>query len=94
MAGQVGALPSASLGAGVALPQPGFLDTLNRELKNVSAAQEHASVAEAGFAAGVPGDTLAKALVASDRASVAWNATVAVRNELVGAYQSVMNMQF
>ena len=49
---------------------------------------------EAGFAAGVPGDTLAKALVASDRAAVAWNATVAVRNELLAAYQSVMNMQF
>jgi flagellar hook-basal body complex protein FliE len=37
---------------------------------------------------------LAKALVANDRAAVAWNATVAVRNELVTAYQSVMNMQF
>ncbi len=93
-AGQVAALSPASLAGHAASPQPGFFEALNRELKNVSAAQEQASVTEAGFAAGVPGDTLAKALVASDRAAVAWNATVAVRNELLAAYQSVMNMQF
>ncbi len=75
-------------------PQPGFLDTLNQALQTVSTTQGHASAAEAGFAAGVPGATLAKALVANDRAAVAWNATVGVRNELVSAYQSVMNMQF
>jgi flagellar hook-basal body complex protein FliE len=42
----------------------------------------------------VAGATLPKALVASDQAEVAWNATVAVRNEVVSAYQSIMNMQF
>ena len=53
-----------------------------------------AATAEAGFTAGVPGATLGKAVVANDRAQVAWNATVAVRNEVVSAYQSIMNMQF
>lgn len=77
-----------------AAPAPGFLDTLNHALQGVSAAQGQATAAEAGFAAGVPGATLAKALVANDRAAVGWNATVAVRNELVTAYQSIMNMQF
>ena len=47
-----------------------------------------------GVAAGVPGATLSKALVSSDRAQVAWSATVAVRNEVVSAYQTIMNMQF
>jgi flagellar hook-basal body complex protein FliE len=88
-----GTPPSAALSGAAAAP-PGFLDTLNQALHSVSAAQGEAAVAEAGFSAGVPGATLAKALVASDRATVAWNATVAVRNELVSAYQSVMNMQF
>ena|ERR1700757_2554151 len=74
--------------------QPGFLDTLNQALHSVSAAQGQAATAEAGFSAGVPGATLAKALVANDHAAVAWNATVSVRNELVTAYQSIMNMQF
>ena len=88
-AGAVAASPAAA-----STPQPGFADTLNQALQSVSAAQGQANAAEAGFSAGVPGATLAKALVASDRAAVAWNATVAVRNELVSAYQSVMNMQF
>ena len=83
-------------GAGAASksPEPGFFGTLNQALTDVSAAQGQATAAEAGYAAGVPGATLAKALVANDHAAVAWNATVAVRNELVAAYQSVMNMQF
>ncbi len=98
----ISALNAAAAPAGAAFtstassstPQPGFLDTLNLALQTVSTTQGQASAAEAGFSAGIPGATLAKALVASDRAGVAWNATVGVRNELVSAYQSVMNMQF
>lgn len=71
-----------------------FLSLVSNALQDVSAQQSAATTAEAGYAAGVPGATLGKALVASDRATVAWNATVAVRNEVVSAYQSIMNMQF
>jgi flagellar hook-basal body complex protein FliE len=75
-------------------PAPGFLDLVNQALKGVSSAQAQASTAEAGYTIGAPGATLGKALVASDQAEVAWNATVSVRNEVVTAYQSIMNMQF
>ena len=71
-----------------------FLDLVNGALQDVSAAQNNAAVAQAGYVTGAPGATLAKALVANDRAEVAWNATVAVRNEVVSAYSSIMNMQF
>jgi flagellar hook-basal body complex protein FliE len=71
-----------------------FLDMVNSALQNVSATQNAAASAEQNYAAGAPGASLPKALVASDRAEVAWNATVAVRNEIVSAYQSIMNMQF
>jgi len=71
-----------------------FLDMVNDALTNVSSLQAQASTAEQSFAAGDPGATLGKALVGSDRAEVAWNATVAVRDEVVSAYQSIMNMQF
>jgi flagellar hook-basal body complex protein FliE len=71
-----------------------FLDLINGALREVSATQAQAASAEAGYAAGVPGATIGRALVASDRAEIAWNATVAVRNEAVSAYQSIMNMQF
>jgi flagellar hook-basal body complex protein FliE len=84
---------AASTAAGGATA-PGFGAMLNQALQYVSTAQNQSASAEAGFAAGVPGDTLAKALVASDRAEVDWNATVAARNELVAAYQTIMNMQF
>ncbi len=66
-----------------------FVDMIDQALRGVSATQN-----AAGYAAGAPGATLGKALVASDRAEVAWNATVAVRNEVVTAYQSIMSMQF
>lgn len=76
-------------------PQPGHFSSLvANALQDVSSQQSAATSAEAAYAAGTPGATLGKALVASDRATVAWNATVAVRNEVVSAYQSIMNMQF
>jgi flagellar hook-basal body complex protein FliE len=71
-----------------------FLDLVNSALQGVSNAQGQAASAEAAYAVGAPGATLSQAVVASDRASVAWNATVAVRNEVVTAYSSIMNMQF
>jgi flagellar hook-basal body complex protein FliE len=71
-----------------------FLDMVNSALKGVSSAQSQAASAEAAFSVGAPGATLGQAVVASDRAEVAWNATVAVRNEVVSAYSSIMNMQF
>jgi flagellar hook-basal body complex protein FliE len=71
-----------------------FVDMVDSALRGVSATQSDAATAEAGFSVGAPGATLGKAVVASDRAEVAWNATVAVRNEVVSAYSSIMNMQF
>ncbi len=68
------------------------MSMVDSALAGVSAAQSTAASAEAGYAAGLPGASLGSALVASDRAEVAWNATVAVRNEIVSAYQSIMNM--
>ncbi len=87
-AASAGQAPAGASGAA------NFLDMVNSALKGVSAAQQSAATAEAGYAVGAPGATLGSALVASDRAEVGWNATVAVRNEVVSAYQSIMNMQF
>jgi flagellar hook-basal body complex protein FliE len=86
--------PSTTQAASATAPGQNFLDLVNNALHGVSDTQGAAATAEAGYAAGAPGATLGKALVASDRAEVSWNATVAVRNEVVSAYQSIMNMQF
>jgi len=91
---RTGAVSGPQAAPAAAGPGGGFLDLINGALHEVSATQAAAASAEAGYAAGVPGATIGRALVASDRAEIAWNATVAVRNEVVSAYQSIMNMQF
>ncbi len=85
--GAAQASPNAAAGSN-------FMDMVNTALRGVSDAQSGAAAAEASYAVGAPGATLGKAVVASDRAEIAWNATVAVRNEVVSAYSSIMNMQF
>ncbi|MGH7057888.1 MAG: flagellar hook-basal body complex protein FliE, partial [Acetobacteraceae bacterium] len=67
--------------------------TLQRALNDVSRSQEAATAAENAVAAGKPGASMSTALVLSDRAEIGWNAVVAVRNEVVSAYQTMMNMQ-
>jgi flagellar hook-basal body complex protein FliE len=82
------------ISAGPPTDSSDFLSLVNAALRGVSDTQNAAATAESGYAVGASGATLGNALVASDRAEVAWNATVAVRNEVVSAYQSVMSMQF
>lgn len=92
---QAGTTAASGVAGHASAPAQGdFLSLVTTALQGVSAAQGTATSAEAGYSVGVPGATLGKALVASDRAELAWNATVAVRNEVVAAYQSIMNMQF
>ena len=84
-------------GGASAASSPGsgnFLSLVDSALRSVTDTQNAAAAAESGYTVGASGATLGNALVASDKAEVAWNATVAVRNEVVSAYQSVMSMQF
>ncbi len=80
--------------AGADAPGASFAAMVDSALRGVSAAQDNAASAEQNYASGVPGASLGQAVVSSDRAEIAWNAMVAVRNEAVSAYASVMNMQF
>jgi flagellar hook-basal body complex protein FliE len=73
--------------------QQGFGATLQQALADVSQSQAAASTAENAVAAGEPGASTSTALVLSDRAEIGWNAVVAVRNEVVSAYQTMTNMQ-
>ncbi|MEX1663285.1 flagellar hook-basal body complex protein FliE [Thioclava sp. 15-R06ZXC-3] len=70
-----------------------FLKTVESALNAVSDAQSSATSAENAVAAGKPGASQATALVLSDRAEIGWNGVVAVRNEVVSAYQTLSNMQ-
>lgn len=72
--------------------QPDFLHSINRALEQVSAAQASSGAQNHALIQGAPGASLEKAVVASARARIDWTATVAVRNEVVNAYRTIMNM--
>ncbi len=71
---------------------PGFSETLNNAIDNVSRAQNNAGQLQQAFEMGDPRADLARVMVAMQQSSVAFRATVEVRNRMVQAYQDVMNM--
>ncbi|WP_374013907.1 flagellar hook-basal body complex protein FliE [Pseudoxanthomonas koreensis] len=71
---------------------PSFTETLRNAINGVSEAQAKSGELQAAFERGDPGADLARVMVASQQAQVAFRATVEVRNRMVQAYQDVMNM--
>jgi flagellar hook-basal body complex protein FliE len=77
---------------GATAAQPQRFDTAMTEaLKSVSAIQEQASSASAAYERGDSHD-LASVMIARQKASIAFEATLQVRNRLLGAYKDVMSM--
>lgn len=75
--------------AGVAVPR--FDTAMSDALKSVSAVQEEAGAASTAFERGDSQD-LAGVMIARQKASIAFEATLQVRNKLLGAYKDVMSM--
>lgn len=91
------AKPGVLAGAGAAGAAPGvtptsFATVLKQGLDRVNEAQGRASDLATKFERGVPGVELSQVMLESQKASVAFRATVEVRNRLVSAYQEIMNM--
>jgi flagellar hook-basal body complex protein FliE len=72
--------------------QTSFANVLKQGLDRVNEAQKSASDIATKFERGVPGVELSQVMLESQKASVAFRATVEVRNRLVNAYQEIMNM--
>jgi flagellar hook-basal body complex protein FliE len=83
----------SGMGPSPSVNRQGFGATLQQALADVSQSQTAATSAENAVASGEPGASTSTALVLSDRAEIGWNAVVAVRNEVVSAYQTMTNMQ-
>lgn len=85
------------LGQGAVLPTPAgaepprFGAALDTALRQVSAIQDQASAAVSAYETGQSHD-LASVMVARQKASLAFEATLQARNRLIGAYKDVMNM--
>lgn len=83
----------AGSAAGTQAPgQVSFANVLRQGLDRVSQAQSQASDLATRFERGDPRVELSQVMIESQKASVAFRATVEVRNRLVSAYQEIMNM--
>jgi flagellar hook-basal body complex protein FliE len=91
-AGVGGVGGAGNVGGAAGVGAPSFGDALGNALKKVNSLQAETRDLQAAFERGDPKADLARVMVAAQASSVAFRATVEVRNRLVQAYQDVMNM--
>ena len=75
-----------------AAPGAGFAGALQSALDRVNEAQGRASALAQSFETGDRPVALHEVMLALQKANIAFQATVQVRNRLVSAYQDIMNM--
>lgn len=83
------AQPVASAGQSVGE----FKQLLKDAFENVNALQNESSSMQSRFDVGDRSITLADVMIASQKSSLSFEATLQIRNKLVDAYQSIMQMQ-
>ena len=91
LAAQAGAQParpdaSGATGAGA------FADELRRSLARVSQAQEASQAKATAFELGAPDVVLSDVMIDMQKAGIAFQTAVQVRNRLVSAYQEIAGM--
>lgn len=69
-----------------------FAQALNQAIEQVNHLQQQAGVMKTAFEKGEGNISLAEVMIASQKANVAFQATVQIRNKLVEAYKDIMNM--
>jgi flagellar hook-basal body complex protein FliE len=77
------------------LENPGnndFAFLLKKSIDSVNDTQQAAGKMAVAFESGDPKVSLAEVMIASQKASVSFQAMLQVRNKLVEAYQDIMNM--
>ena len=92
LAGTGTGLGLPSMGAQGATPPP-FADLLTDAIGNINQLEDQARISVDGMMAG-SGVDVHQAMIATQKASMAFELALAVRNKAVQAYQSVIGMQF
>jgi flagellar hook-basal body complex protein FliE len=82
----------AGVGTADKVANADFGNMLTKAIDSVNKTQQASAQAATQVEAGDGGVSLVKAMIASQKASVAFQATVQVRNKVVSAYQDIMNM--
>ncbi len=84
---------AADVGASEGASKVSFSDALKNSLQQVSNSQKHAEELGQRFAMGDDSVSLSDTMIAMQKSSIAFQASVQVRNKLVSAYHEIMNMQ-
>ena len=71
---------------------PDFSEMFSNAINQVNETQQSSAALAKAYEQGDPGVTLTQVMVASQKASVSFQAVMEVRNKLVDAYKDVMNM--
>ena len=93
LSGVGGGLPSLPSPPGPATAPAPFSDLLTDAVGQVNQLEGQAATAVTGLMTG-SGVDVHQAMIATQKASMAFELTLAVRNKAVQAYQSVIGMQF
>lgn len=72
---------------------PSFTDMLKQAIDNVNGLQSETGDLRTRYEMGDPSVDIVDVMVASQKSSVAFEATLQARNRLVSAYQEIMRMQ-
>ncbi len=88
VAAQGAATPATATGSTV-----DFASTLKASLDQVAQVQNQAESLEQRFTLGDPQVSLSDAMIGMQKANIALQTTVQVRNKVVAAYNDIMNMQ-
>ena len=83
----------ANLNNATETAQSDFADLLKQSVDKVNDTQMESKKLAEAFQLGDPNVQLSEVMVASQKASVSFQAMLQVRNKLVNAYQEIMNMQ-
>lgn len=75
-----------------AVGEGSFAAELQRSVARVSSAQEAANAKAQAFEMGTPGVELNDVMIDMQKASIAFQTTIQVRNRLVSAYQEIASM--
>lgn len=86
------AQPKSAVQAAPEAGAPSFSDMLGNAINKVSETQQASSQLSNAFEIGKSGVDLTDVMVASQKASVSFQAITQVRNKLVQAYQDIMQM--
>lgn len=71
---------------------PSFGDMFSQAIGKVNETQQHSASLAKAYETGDPNVDITQVMVASQKASVSFQAMVQVRNKLIDAYRDVMNM--